>query len=101
GRQRAGLHRRLHGATRLDAMAAVAEPAAGRVALDVLEGLLHRVADVPELQLAHARRVEQQAAAGNGHELAVGRGVTPFRVGLAHGARLLDVRAHETVDDGA
>ena len=42
------------------------EVAAGGVALDVVEGLLHGVADVPELQLAHARRVESSPPPGTG-----------------------------------
>ena len=59
---------------------------------DVVEGLLHRVADVPQLQLAHAGRVDQQPAARHGHQLAMRGGVPPLRIALPHLARRPQVR---------
>ena len=63
GREGAVFDRLLHRAARLVAMPAVGEVTAGGQLHDVLEGLARAFVLRPELQLAHARRVDQQAAA--------------------------------------
>ena len=76
-----------HRAAGLAGVTAVAEAAALADRLDVGERAGDRFARVPQLQLAHAGRVDQDAAAGQQHELTAGRGVAAAAVGLAHFAR--------------
>ena len=67
--------RRAHRAARLLRVRAVGEAALRRERLDVSERGLEAGVRVPELQLAHARRVEHEPAVGQRHELAVRRRV--------------------------
>src|SRR6185503_14552751 len=75
------------GAARLAGMAAIAEAAALADRLDVGERAGDSLAGLPQLQLAHARGVDQDAAAGEQHELTARRRVPPAAVALAHLAR--------------
>ena len=81
-------------------VAAVREAAGGEEPAHVLEGRVEARPVGPELDLAQARRVEEQGAAGQGDQLAVGRGVSAALVGRAHLARLLLLAAEEPVDQG-
>src|SRR5262245_16883737 len=60
-------------AARFGVVLAVAEVTSGGQRMDVGEGVLE--AALPELHLAHARRVDEQPAAGELEQLAVRRGV--------------------------
>src|SRR4051812_13467094 len=70
------------GAAGFAAVAAVAEPAAGGQLLDVGEGGRHAVGVVVERQLAHARGVDEQPAAGEHVQLAGRGGVPPAAVAV-------------------
>ena len=75
-RERALFDRLLHRAARLVAMAAIGEVAACGELYDVVEGLARAFGLRPQLQLAHARRVDQQAAAVRQQDqVAMARGV--------------------------
>src|SRR5215217_5394154 len=63
------------GAAGLTRVPAVTEAALGRERRDVLERALDGYVVRPELHLAEARRVDEQSAAGEQDELALGRGV--------------------------
>jgi hypothetical protein len=65
-------------------VAAVAEAATGGEPGDVLEGGVETLLGVPELELADPRVVDQQGAVGQPDQLAVGGGVAPAVVPLAH-----------------
>ena len=52
------------GATGLGIMGAIVKPALSGKRLDIGEGCRHPVAGIPQTQLAHARRIEQQSTAG-------------------------------------
>src|SRR6266545_3936287 len=77
GRELTARHGRFHRASGLAAVTAVAEAAPRGQLLDLGEGGAEPLAGLPELQLAHARRVEDETAAGKHEELPVGRGVAP------------------------
>src|SRR5207253_10052216 len=94
-------NRGLHRAARLDAMLAVGEVASGSERVDFVERFAHALAGIPQLQLAHARRIDHQSSIRQHHELTMRRRVTPARIGGAYFARLLNVRADEAIDDGA
>ena len=96
-RQRAVGERLADRAAGLLIVGAVGEAAAPRDLLDVAEGLLE--VGVPELQLAHPGRVEDDAAAGQQDQLAVGRRVPARLVVLAHLLRREQLLADERVDD--
>src|SRR5438046_2108358 len=68
-----------HGAAGIVLMAAIGEAALRLQLLDVREALRRALVSIPELDLAHARRVEQQAALGQQDEVAVRRGMTALR----------------------
>ena len=82
-----------HGASRLLLVPAVAEVAVGGQRVDVAERILEPA--LPELHLAHARRVDEQPPAGQPQELAVGRRVTAPLILVAHrgGSQLIIDRA--------
>src|SRR5918994_5858074 len=75
--------RAAHGAPRLPLVPAVVEAAPADERFDVAEGCVEPLAHVPQLQLAHARRVEQQPATGQPDELAARRRVPTAPVALA------------------
>ena len=60
------------GATGLGIMGAIMKSALGGKRLDVGEGRRHPVAGIPQTQLAHARRIEQQRTAGQQYQFAMG-----------------------------
>src|SRR5207244_9448645 len=99
-RQLAGLHRREHGAARLVHVRAVAEAAIGCELLDVGKGRVQRgSADVPQLKLAEAGRVDYEPAAGQDEQLAVRRGMAALVVVLARLARDHHLLAEPEVDE--
>ena len=61
---------------RLVAMLTVTEMTARAQVIDIVEGLLQRVRDVPQLELAHARRVDEQAALRQQDQLTMTRRMT-------------------------
>ncbi len=71
-----------HGASRLLLVAAIAEVTAVGELVDVAEGVFE--AAFPELHLAHAGRVDDQAASGQDQQLAVRRRVAPALILGAH-----------------
>src|SRR5438067_661681 len=74
--ERALVERRLHRATGLAAMRAIAKPALRSQRGDIGERRLERGGiDIPELQFAHAWRVDHQHARLCHNELAAGRSV--------------------------
>src|SRR3954454_12649759 len=98
-RQRATHGRGLDGAAGLPLMLAVAEAALLPQLFDLREGRLDPLVPFPELDLAQARRIDEQAAAGGQEQLAVRGGVPAAVVPLAHLARALGVAAEKTVDE--
>src|SRR5262245_53773295 len=73
--QAAGIDRSPDGAPGLRAVRAVVEPAPSGELLDVPEGVRDPGVRVPEPQLAHARRVEHEAAVRDPEQLALHGGV--------------------------
>src|SRR5262249_10265746 len=100
GIQRAILERRLNRTAWLGAVRAVAIPAACGERCNIGERRVECVrVHVPELQLAHARRVDDDEARRRDDELAVRRRVPPARPArIADRARELTRRADELVD---
>src|SRR3954471_10002911 len=72
--------RRGNRAPRLRLVHAVGEAAVVRQRLDLVERRVEPIAVQPRLQLAHARRVDQQRASGQRHQTARGRGMAAFAV---------------------
>src|SRR2546428_13566060 len=72
----AGLHRSAHRASRLDRVPAIAEAALRRELVDLRECAAKSVVGVPQLDLAQAWRVDDQAASGKTNQLAAHRGMT-------------------------
>src|SRR5262245_63865225 len=77
------VHRVLHRTSRLVTMTAIGEVTRGRQRFDIVERFAHRLTRVPQLELAHAWRVDQQTTVWQAHELAVAGGVTAFRISVA------------------
>ena len=65
-------------------MLTVAKTAAGRERGDVLKDFRDAFIHVPELNLSHPWRVDDEGAARQHHELPMRRRVTAARVGLSH-----------------
>src|SRR5262247_1126875 len=82
-------------------MTAIAVSTFERERFDVIEGFFYRLAHIPQLQLAHSRRVDQEPAVRQEHQLPVRRRVPSLRVGLANVPCLLNLAANETIDDRA
>src|SRR5438105_13582070 len=76
---------------------AVGEPAAARDLFDVAEGALE--IGVPQLELADARRVEDDTARRDEDQLAPGRRVAAHLIVLAHLHCCEELFADERVDD--
>src|SRR6478735_2358097 len=85
GAERPGGDGGLDRAARLAVMAAVAEPAGGRQLDDVVEGRLDPLVRPGDLERADARGVDEERAARQLEQLAVGRRVAAARVRLADG----------------
>src|SRR5439155_14058793 len=84
------------GAPRLTAVSAVPEAAAGRQLLDVTERLVQTVG-IPQGELAHPRRVQDEAAVGQERELSPGRRMSSVPVILADLPGGRDLRPGEPV----
>src|SRR5262245_48650807 len=95
------LDRRLHRAARLVSMPAVGEVAGQPELLDIVERLAYRLVHVPQLQLAHARRVDDEAAGWQFHQLAMRRRMTPPGVAFTDLASLPHVFTNKTIDERA
>ena len=96
-RQLARIQRGAHGTARLVAVRAVAEAALRGQCLDV--GVLGEILAAGELQLAHARRVDQAGAAGQRQQRAVRGGVAAAAVARAHRGGGLSLAAQQRVGE--
>src|SRR5688500_17720775 len=83
----------------LGVMPAIAESAGARMRDDVGERLVETLVAVPELQLPHAGRVDQQAAARAQEHLPMHARVAAARIALAHLAGVEHVRPDEAIHD--
>src|SRR5579862_4702026 len=99
GAEGAGVHGRDDRAAGLGHVAAVAEAAASAKRFDVGKRSRDRLPGVPQLQFAHARRVDQDAAAREEHELAAGARMTAAVNARTHVARSEDLLADERVGE--
>ena len=99
GGQLTGLHGGPNGAARLGAMLAVPKPAVGGALLDIRERPADRVAGLPELQLAHSRRIDEHPLVRQHHELARGADVASPAVRRADLARAQQLVADELIHD--
>ena len=97
-RQRPVGQRGPDGAARLAVVAAIAEPARRGDVGDVVEGGLDALLGAEHLERPDAWRVDQQRAAGQLEQLAMGRRVPAARVGVADLGRRLAVLAEQGVD---
>src|SRR5512135_1521914 len=88
-----------HGAARLVPVAAVLEPAARRQLLDVTERPEEALLTGPQLELAHARRIDQQSASRQGDELPPRCRVSAPAVLFADRRRRQSLGADQPVDD--
>src|SRR5207302_2304459 len=75
-----GLERLADRASRLGIVRAVGEAAGARQRLDIREHRREAGVRVPELELAHSGRVDDDPAAVDQHELAVGGRMTPAAI---------------------
>src|SRR4051794_33734586 len=98
-RQGAGGDGRGNRAVRLAGVPAVAETAAFSQCVDFGEGARERVGGVPQLQFAHAGRVDQDAPVGQDQELTGGAGVTAAAIAGADVAREQPLFADQRVRD--
>ncbi len=76
----AGRHGGADCAPGLGAVQAIPKPAVGCTLFDVRERAADRVARLPQLQLAHPRRVDEHAVSWQHHELASGADVSALAV---------------------
>ena len=67
---------------------------------DVLERVRDRLGAVPQLELAHPWRVDEQPTVRHQDQLALRRGVPAAAVPASHLAGFLPVGAQQPVDDG-
>ena len=100
GAQASRLGRAPHRAPRLAVVSAVPEPAPRGQRPDVVERVVERVRILPQLQLAHARRVDEQAPVGQENQLALRRRVPAAAVAAPHLRGPLSFVAQQVVDDG-
>ena len=96
----AALKRGPHRAAGLGFVLAIPESALCGQGGNILEGGPEFRLVAPELQLAQARGIHQQSAAGNRYQLAPGGYVPSFAHGPAHLAGLLPLYPEQAVDDG-
>src|SRR3954466_3700341 len=103
GRQSAGFQRLADGATRFGHMPAVAEATGFRDGDDVLELVTDSVArpldlHLPDPELTHAGRIDEERSAGHDDQLPVGRRVAAPGVALPHVPGALGSAADQRVD---
>src|ERR1043166_1853899 len=98
--ERPVLERALDRTTGLIAMRAIAEPAQGGERRDIGKRRVERRGRrVPELQLAHARRVDDEHAGWRDDQFAPGRRVPAFADGVADCVRRLPFDAENPIDE--
>jgi hypothetical protein len=90
----------LDGATALGVVSAVAESAAGGDLGQVGEGVVEPDVGEPEVELAEAGRVDDEAALGKEDQFAGRGGVAALGIGFADGEGGLDPFAVDAVDEG-
>src|SRR5687767_10555713 len=96
GRERAAVEGCLNRAAGFAAMRAIAEPTLAGEVRDIGEcGVERTCIGFPELQLAHARRVNHQCAGGGDDQLAVGGRVPALAHRIADRVRVLAFAAEE------
>src|ERR1051326_3921885 len=98
-RQRSVFDRRHDRASRLRGVPAVAKPAILRDRFDVRERSGHGLSRIPQLELAHSGRIDQNPAARKHHQLAARARVAPPAVALADLARAKALLANQRVRD--
>ena len=79
-------------------MRAVPKAAPGCQLCDVVEGVVETLVRVPQLQFADSRVVDQQIAAGQEKELAMGRRMPSALVTLPYGAGAKELLARQPID---
>src|SRR2546423_8063272 len=83
GRQRAGLDRRRDRTPGLCRVPAIAEPACLGERVDIAERARERIPRIPQLQLPHPGRVDENTVVAEQHQLAVRARVAPTAVAFA------------------
>ena len=99
-RERPVVERAADRAARLALVAAVAEAAGRGQRVDVVERRLDALVRAGDLERADAGRVDEQGAAGQHEQLAMGRRVAAARVVVADGGGRLALLAEQRVDQG-
>jgi hypothetical protein len=79
---------------------AITEEAKGDQRFDVIEGLGQAFPAVPELQLAHPRRVQHESALRQQNQLAMRRRVLPTPIVFTYFLHSLDVTSDQVIDEG-
>ena len=97
--ERSRIQRRLHRASRLPVMMAIAESALPRQRINVRKNLCNAVFRAPQLHLAQTGRVHQQRAARQNEQLPACRGVPSPAIALANRMHFMDRMPQETVRD--
>ena len=98
-RERAGGECLEHRTLILLCMGAVAEVAARRQRFDLGKGLLRSFTGNPDVELSHARRINDHAALWEENHLAPRSGMPAFGVIHAHFRGCLDVLSIESIDE--
>src|SRR5262245_47225875 len=98
GVERARLQSFAHGATRLGLVLAVAEVTLSGQFLDIFKSGFNALFDVPQLQFAHARGVQDQRSVGNRDQFAVARRVPASVVLFPDFLDPLPVETQQSVD---
>src|SRR6185369_16534071 len=88
-----------HRAARFAAVRTIAEAAMDGQLLNVLERVLEASLDIPERELPHTRRIDEDASVGKTEELPRGCAVTSTIVGVANRPNRLVDPADERVDN--
>jgi hypothetical protein len=92
-REPAFIDRFADGASGFLVMRAVSETTGGSEGIDVVEGFIKRVGAFPQLQLAHARCIDEQCPSWHGDQFSLGRGVSSARIANSDGTRTLALDA--------
>ena len=100
GAQASRLDRAPHRAPGFEIVAAVPESALRGQRLNVVERVVERIRVVPQPELAHSRRVDDQTAVRQENQLALGRRVPAASVPAPYRRGPLPFAAQQAVDDG-
>jgi len=98
--ERAGFERTVHGATRLTVVPTIMKFTLSRDSVDVVEGVFDgRHAGLPELELAHAGRIDDEGSRGRDQQLSSRGGVATFAVFNTDVTGVLNVFAEDSIDN--